>query len=74
MIRVVQLKDVIKRLLCPFLNPTRAGLVATIDDYPGVATWEAFKTGEPSVDAQVDSVGTSSRGEKGKKIGECVLP
>lgn len=36
-----------------FCNPDKAGLVATIDDYPGLTTWNAFKTCEPSVDAEV---------------------
>ena len=51
--RVVQLEDAIKRLIYLFLNPARAGLVTTIDEYPGLTTWEAFKTCEPSVDAKV---------------------
>jgi len=52
-IHLAQLEDAIKRLKYLFLNPAKAGLVATIDDYPGLNTWHAFKTCEPSVDAEV---------------------
>jgi hypothetical protein len=47
------LQDAIDRLRYMFLNPTRAGLVEKIDDYPGLSTWEAFTTCPPSVDAEV---------------------
>jgi hypothetical protein len=33
------------------MNPVRAGLVRSIDDYPGLNTWEAFTTCEPDIDA-----------------------
>jgi hypothetical protein len=46
-------EDAIVRLIYMFLNPAKAGLVQSIDDYPGLTTWEAFKTCEASVDAQV---------------------
>ncbi|MFN4894241.1 MAG: hypothetical protein ACK5HO_00470 [Pseudomonadota bacterium] len=51
--RLVKLEDAIQRLIYIFLNPTRARLVSTIDEYPGLTTWEAFKTCQPSVDAKV---------------------
>jgi hypothetical protein len=50
---LVELEDAIRRLIYLFLNPVRAGLVETIDDYPGLTTWHAFKTCEASVDAEV---------------------
>jgi hypothetical protein len=48
-----QLEDVIARLVYIFCNPTKAGLVDSIDEYPGLNSWHAFKTCEPSVDATV---------------------
>jgi hypothetical protein len=48
---MAQVQDAIQRIVYLFLNPAKAGLVATIDDYPGLNTWHAFKTCEPSVDA-----------------------
>jgi hypothetical protein len=45
--------DVIDRLAYLFCNPAKAGLVDSIDEYPGFNTWEIFKTCEPSVDACV---------------------
>lgn len=50
---IAELEDAIKRLIYIFLNPTRAGLVASIDEYPGLSTWHAFKTCEASVEAEV---------------------
>ena len=50
---MARLQDAIQRIVYLFLNPAKAGLVATIDDYPGLNTWHAFKTCEPSVDAEV---------------------
>jgi hypothetical protein len=50
---LAELEDVIRRLIYLFLNPVRAGLVETIDHYPGLTTWHAFKTCEASVDAEV---------------------
>jgi REP element-mobilizing transposase RayT len=50
---VAQLQDAINRMSYMFLNPTRAGLVERIEDYPGLNTWEAFTTCPPSVDAEV---------------------
>jgi hypothetical protein len=45
-ILLAELEDAIKRLIYMFLNPVRAGLVVTIDHYPGLSTWNAFKTCE----------------------------
>jgi hypothetical protein len=50
---LAELDDAIRRIVYLFLNPATAGLVATIDDYPGLSTWNAFKTCKPSVDAEV---------------------
>ena len=52
-IMLAKLQDGINRTVYLFCNPAKAGLVASIDQYPGLNTWEAFKTCEPSVDAQV---------------------
>jgi hypothetical protein len=50
---MAELEDAIKRVIYIFLNPAKAGLVASIDEYPGLNTWHAFKTCAPSVDAEV---------------------
>jgi hypothetical protein len=50
---MAELEDAIKRIVYLFVNPAKAGLVATIDEYPGLNTWHAFKTCAPSVDAEV---------------------
>lgn len=47
------LEDVIERLVYIFCNPARAGLEESIDDFPGLSSWQAFKTCEPSVHATV---------------------
>lgn len=52
-IKLAELDDAIKRVVYMFLNPVAAGLVESIDQYPGLNTWNAFTTCEPSVDAQV---------------------
>jgi hypothetical protein len=52
-IMLSDLQDGINRLIYLFCNPASAGLVSSIDHYPGLSTWEAFKTCEPSVEAQV---------------------
>ncbi|MFO0416677.1 MAG: hypothetical protein ACK5Y6_05250, partial [Pseudomonadota bacterium] len=50
---IAGLEDAIDRLVYFYMNPTRAGLVRSIDEYPGLNTWEAFKTCEPDIDATV---------------------
>lgn len=52
-IRLAELEDAIGRLVYIFLNPAKAGLENSIDDYPGLTTWKAFTTCEASVDAEV---------------------
>lgn len=38
-----------------FLNPARAGLVDSIEEYPGVNSWEEFKAADASVNACVET-------------------
>jgi hypothetical protein len=52
-VEVAQLEDAIKRHIYIFCNPAKAGLVESIDEYPGLSSWNAFKTCEPSVNAEV---------------------
>jgi hypothetical protein len=51
--RIGRLEDAISRHIYIFCNPAKAGLVESIDEYPGLSSWNAFKTCEPSVDAEV---------------------
>jgi len=56
--RVMQILDLEKakrQLAYYFLNPVTAGLVDSIDHYPGESTWRAFCTCEPRVDAFVET-------------------
>ena len=46
-------EDVVRRLVYIFLNPAKAGLVKSIDEYPGLSSWNAFKSCAASVDAEV---------------------
>jgi len=55
--RVIELLDLEKAItdhVYYFLNPANAGLVDSIDDYPGLSTWRAFCSCEPSVNAKVE--------------------
>ena len=47
------LEDCVNRLVYIFCNPTKAGLVDSIDEYPGLSTWNAFTTCEAKVSAEV---------------------
>lgn len=51
--RVVNLADVISRIVYIYCNPSNAALCDSIDDYPGINSWSAFLNCEPSVDAEV---------------------
>ena len=51
--RLAELEDAVQRLVYIFLNPVKANLVNSIDEYPGLSTWKAFTTCEASVDAEV---------------------
>ena len=42
---VLTAKDVMDRIAYVYLNPVKARLVNTIDEYPGISTWKAFTTG-----------------------------
>jgi hypothetical protein len=50
-----ELEDAINRHIYIFLNPARAGLVDSIDNYPGLNSWHAFKNCLASVDATVST-------------------
>lgn len=52
-IMLAELQDVIGRLIYIFTNPAAAGLCDSIDEYPGVSSWQAFCTCEANVDAEV---------------------
>jgi len=55
--RVIEILDLDKAIsdyVYYFLNPANAGLVESIDDYPGLSTWKAFCSCEPSVSAKVE--------------------
>ena len=52
-IQLAELEDAVQRLVYIFLNPAKASLEKSIDDYPGLTTWKAFTTCEASVDAEV---------------------
>jgi hypothetical protein len=57
-VRVMQILDLEKakrQLAYYFLNPVNAGLVDSIDHYPGESTWRAFCICEPHVDAFVET-------------------
>ena len=51
--RLAELEDAIQRLVYIFLNPAKAKLEKSINDYPGLTTWKAFTTCDASVDAEV---------------------
>lgn len=52
-ILVPDLEDSISRLVYIFTNPTKAGMVDTIDEYPGLSSWNAFVSCPASLDAEV---------------------
>ena len=43
---VLSPEDVIKILVYIYTNPVAAGLVASVDEYPGVSTWRMFKNNQ----------------------------
>jgi len=47
------LRDILKKICYIYGNPVVAGLVDSIDDYPGLNSWKAFLECEPRVDACV---------------------
>ena len=50
-VKIATLEDAILRLIYIFSNPSKAGLSDSIDNYPGLSTWEAFTTCPPAPDA-----------------------
>lgn len=51
---VIDLEAAINRIVYAFLNPVRAGLVQTIDDYKGCNTWREFLSVPADVNARVE--------------------
>jgi len=51
--RVVDLEAVIDRIVYIYSNPSKAALCDSIEEYPGLSSWSAFLTCEPSVDAEI---------------------
>ena len=52
-IQIENLEDVINRIVYVFCNPSKAGLVDSIDEYPGFSSWKAFRECKADVDAEV---------------------
>ena len=50
---VVSLDDAIERVVYIYSNPSNASLCDSIDQYPGLSSWDAFQRCEPSIDAEV---------------------
>jgi hypothetical protein len=51
--KIATLEDAIARVIYIYCNPSNAGLCNSVDDYPGLSSWSAFKECEPSIDAEV---------------------
>jgi hypothetical protein len=51
--KVATLDDTIARIAYIYCNPSNASLSDSIEEYPGINSWSAFLTCEPSIDAQV---------------------
>jgi len=51
--KIATLEDAIARVVYIYCNPTNARLCNSIEDYPGVSSWTAFKECPPSIDAEV---------------------
>ena len=47
--KILDLDETIERIGYFYLNPARAHLVESIADYPGLSSWRAFRSAEPSV-------------------------
>ena len=52
--RVVTLEDAIDRVVYIYCNPSNAGLCDSIEQYPGLSSWNAFRDCVPSIDAEVE--------------------
>jgi hypothetical protein len=51
---VLDLEAAIERVVYTYLNPVRAGIVRSIDDYKGCNTWKEFLSVPPDVNAVVE--------------------
>lgn len=51
---ILDIDMAVERHVYYFLNPARASLVNSIDEFPGESTWQAFVNAEPSVDAKIE--------------------
>ena len=49
--RLYTAEDVLRKIVYIYANPSAAGLVNQIEDYPGLSSWNMFYTGGHSVDA-----------------------
>lgn len=52
-IKIATLEDAIARVVYIYCNPSNAGLCDSVEDYPGLSSWTAFKECDPSIDAEV---------------------
>jgi len=50
-VEIVGLESVIERIAYLYANPARANLINTIDDYPGMSSWNAFKNVPNTINA-----------------------
>lgn len=50
---IMSLDDAIERVVYIYSNPSKASLCESIEQYPGISSWAAFKKCEPSIDAKV---------------------
>lgn len=48
------LEDAIERVIYIYCNPSNAGLCESIDHYPGLSSWAAFRDSAPSIDTEVE--------------------
>jgi len=51
--KIATLEDAIARVAYIYSNPSNAGLCDSIEDYPGISSWTAFKECAPSINAEV---------------------
>ena len=53
-------QEVVERIAYYYLNPARANLVESIDDYPGFSSWEIFKQRRDSVSIETPIIRCST--------------
>lgn len=51
---IISLDDAIERVVYIYSNPSNASLCDSIDQYPGLSSWDAFQRCEPRIDAEVN--------------------